>query len=104
MLLSPVMSLPYPFFLHPYDNYRSFCFLICIPRYLWHLRVSGQLQDHQKLEYFMGYFIDFWNMCSIMASTKTKKCHNPHIILLLKRMRVYKNPVQKPFECQARFV
>ena len=38
----------------------------------------------------MGYFIDFWNMCSIMASTKTKKCHNPHIILLLKGMRVYK--------------
>ena len=52
----------------------------------------------------MGYFIDFWNICSVMASTKTKKCHNPHIILLIKRMRVYKNPVQKPFECQAHFV
>ena len=26
----------------------------------------------------MGYFIDFWNMCSIMSSTKTKKCpHHP---------------------------
>ena len=41
----------------------------------------------------MGYFIEFRNMCNIMVSTKTKKSHNPHIFLLLKKMRVYKNPI-----------
>ena len=46
----------------------------------------------------MGYFSDFWNMCSIMVSIKTKESHIPHIILLLNRMSVYKNPtVDKQF-------